>query len=341
MFERIAAAAVLVALVAACVVVPAPALAGEKEVKIIIESDGDSSGWLGISIEELSEKLREKLDIDADIEGIFVTEVHEDSPADEAGIKDHDIVVMIDGEKGGDLKGFIELVQSKEPGTEVEVKIFRDGKMKTMTATLAEKDNVFVWSGLDDLEVLEGLEGLKVLEHIVIPELDIGMSSWGRRGKLGVFIEDVSGDLAEYFEIPGGEGVLVEGIVEDSPAEEAGIEAGDIIYKIDGKAICCTEELVEAIQKMETDTKTPIVLIRKGDQVTVQAVVSESEYEKAMQHYKIQVGDLADKELLIKGFYDEDMSDEEKMELKAELKELQHELQELKEELKELATEKD
>ena len=210
-----------------------------------------------------------------------------------------------------------------------------------MTATLAEKDNVFVWSGLDDLEVLEGLEGLKVLEHIVIPELDIGMSSWGRRGKLRVFIEDVSGDLAEYFEIPGGEGVLVEGIVEDSPAEEAGIEAGDIIYKIDGEAICCTEELVKAIQKMETDTKTPIVLIRKGDQVTVQAVVSESEYEKAMQQYKIQVGDLADKELLIKGFYDEDMSDEEKMELKADLKELQHELQELKKELKELATEKD
>jgi len=338
MFERIAAAAVLVALVAACVVVPAPALAGEKEMKIIIESDGDSSGWLGISIEELSEKLREKLDIDADIEGIFVTEVHEDSPADEAGIKDHDIVISIDGEKGGDLKGFIKLVQSKEPGTKVDVQVYRDGKMKTMTATLAEKDNVFVWSGL---EGLEGLEGLKALEHIVIPELDIGMSSWGRRGRLGVFVEDVSGDLAEYFEVPGGEGVLVEGIVEGGPAEEAGIKAGDIIYKIDGEAICCTEELVKAIKKMEPDSETPIVLIRKGDQVTVQAVVSESEYEKAMQQYKIQVGDLADKELLIKGIYDEDMTDDEKAELKADLKELQQELQELKAELKELATEKD
>jgi len=347
MFERIAAAAVLVALVAACVVVPAPALAGEREIKVIIETNDDGGGWLGIGIQELDDKIRTKLDIDSDIEGILITEIYDDSPAEEAGLQKHDILVSIDGEEGKDLSDFVKLIKSNAPGADVEIQVYRDGKMKTVAATLGERENTFIWKGLEGLEglkgleALEGLEGLKALEHIVIPQIDIGMSSWGRRGRLGVFIEDVSGDLAEYFEIPGGEGVLVEGIVEDSPAEAAGIMAGDIIYKVDGEAIYRTEELVASIAKMEADEETPVVLIRKGKEVVVQVVVAESEYDKAMQAYKIHVSDLGDKEVFIRTLGSHDLSDEDLRELKAELSELQEELEELREELKELATDTD
>ena len=341
MFERIAAAAVLVALVAACVVVPTPALAGEKEIKVVIETDDDGGGWLGIGIQELDSKIRGKLDLDSDIEGILIIEIYDDSPAEEAGLQEHDVLVSINGKKGKDLSHFVKLLKSKDPGTEVELEIYRDGKMKTVDATLGERETTFIWKGLAGLEGLRGLEALKALEHIVIPEIDIGMSTWGRRGRLGVYIDDVSGDLAEYFEIPGGEGVLVEGIVEDSPAEAAGIKAGDIIYKVDGKTVCCTEELVEAIAKMEADEETPIVLIRKGNEVTVGAVVAESQYDKAMQSYKIQVGDLGDSDLFIRAFESGELSEEELAELKADLAELQEDLEELREELKELATDKD
>ncbi len=345
MFERIAAAAVLVALVAACVVVPAPALAGEKEIKVVIETNDDGGGWLGIGIQELDSKIRGKLDLDSDIEGILIIEIYDDSPAEEADLREHDVLVSINGKKGKDLSHFVKLLKSKDPGTEVELEIYRDGKMRTVEATLGEREHdTFIWKGLEGLkglEALESLEALKALEHIVIPEIDIGMSTWGRRGRLGVYIDDVSGDLAEYFEIPGGEGVLVEGIVEDSPAETAGIKAGDIIYKVDGKAVCCTEELVDAIAKMETDEETPIVLIRKGKEVTVEAVVAESKYDKAMQSYKIQVGDLGDSDLFVRAFGSSELSEEELAELKADLAELQEDLKELRAELKELATDKD
>jgi serine protease Do len=347
MFERIAAAAVLVALVAACVVVPAPALAGEKEVKVVIKTDDDGGGWLGIGIQELDSKIRGKLDIGSDIEGILITEIYDDSPAEEAGLEKHDILVSVNGEKGKDLSDFVELIRANAPGTDVEIQVYRDGKMKTVGATLGKRENTFIWKGLEGLEglkgleALEGLEALKVLEHIVIPEIDIGISSWGRRGRLGVYIENVSGELAEYFKIPGGEGVLVEGVVEDSPAEAAGIMAGDIIYKVDGKAVCCTKELVDAIAKMEADEETPIVLIRKGNEVVVQAVVAESEYDKAMQAYKIRIGDLGDRDVFIRALDSHDLSEEDLDELKAALAELQEELEELRAELKELATDTD
>ena len=118
MFGRIAAAAVLVALVAACVVVPAPALAGERQVKVVVESDDDGGGWLGIGIQELDSKVRGKLELDSDIEGILITEIYDDSPAEDAGLKKLDIVVSIDGEKGKDLSHFVKLIKEKDPGAE-------------------------------------------------------------------------------------------------------------------------------------------------------------------------------------------------------------------------------
>ena len=338
---RIAAAAVLAVLVAGVLTVPAVALGGEKELKVVVQTRDDDSGWLGIGITELTDELRDELAIGDDITGIVVTDVYDDSPAEEAGFREDDVVISVDGETGDDLSDFVELIRSREPGDEVEVKIYRDGKMKTLSATLGEREDTFTWRGIEGLEALEGLKGLSALEHIVIPEIpeiDIGVSGWGRRGRLGVYIEDVSGDLAEYFEIPGGEGVLVEDVVEDSPAEKAGIKAGDIIYKIDGREICCTEELVKAIDKMEPDAEVPIVIIRKGKQLTVNAVVPESEYEKAMEAYKIHIDDLGDKDLFIRALDSKGLSEDEKAELKAELKELRKELEELRQELKELAT---
>jgi len=75
--------------------------------------------------------------------------------------------------------------------------------------------------------------------------------------------------------------------------------------------------------------------------VVVQVVVAESEYDKAMQAYKIHVSDLGDKEVFIRALESHDLSDEDLRELKAELSELQEELEELRDELKELATDTD
>jgi serine protease Do len=342
MSERIAAAAVLVVLFAACALSPAPALAADKEVQVVVDSDDDSSAWLGVSIMELDDELRDDLDIGDDIDGIVVTDVYDGSPAEEAGLEEDDVIISVNGEKGKDLSHFVDLVRSKKPGDEVELRIYRDGEMKTVKATLAEHEGIYVVKkdGLD-LESLGNLEALAALGNIIIPDIDLGTSSWGRRGRLGVYIDDVSGDLADYFEVPGGEGVLVEQVVEDSPAEKAGIKAGDIIYKIGDTTICCTDELVKAIGKMESDRETPIVLIRKGKQMTVKAVVEESEYDKALQAYKVHIGDLADKDIFIKSLESKELSDEERAELKEEVKQLKKELKELREELKQLATERD
>jgi S1-C subfamily serine protease len=339
MSRRIAAAAVLACLVAAAATVPAPAWAQNDEKHVIkIESEVDGGGWLGIGITELDEKTRQKSGIGESVKGILITEIYEDSPAEEAGLRENDVVVSIDGETGEDLKTFVDLVRSKEPGTKVEIRVHRDGEMKTLHATLAEREYTYEWHGLESLEALKALEGLKALEHIYIPEISIGLAGAGSRGRLGVYVDELTEGLAEYFDAPDGKGVLVEGVVEDSPAEKAGIKAGDIIYRIDGERIWDTDDLVDAISDMETGKETPIVLIRKGREMTVQAVVEESATEKAMKAYEkalqIKLGDNGDP-IVIRGLDMDELDEETKAELRAELEELRRELQELKKEIEE------
>jgi C-terminal processing protease CtpA/Prc len=160
----------------------------------------------------------------------------------------------------------------------------------------------------------------------------------GTRGRLGVYVDDLTAGLAEYFDVPQGKGVLVESVVEDSPAEKAGIKAGDIIFKIDGERIWDTEDLVRAIADMKTDKETPIVILRKGKEMTVEAVVTESAADRAMKDYekalKIQIGD-GDEGIVIRGLDEQKMDEETRAELKKELEQLRKELDELKRELKE------
>jgi C-terminal processing protease CtpA/Prc len=332
MARKVFIIAVLAAL--ALVIVAAPAVAKEGEKRTIVVKSGDddellikgSRGtWLGVGIAEIKKKGEK-----APLEGVLITEIYEDSPAEAAGLKEDDIVVAIDDKKTDDVDELVKAIQAREPGDEISMTIDRDGKEQIVIATLSERPEEYVWLDKDDFLGLAELG--TALGNLYIPEINIGFSGFGGRGRLGVYVHDLSEGLAEYFEVPDGEGVLVDDIVEDSPADAAGIKAGDVIVRIGDEDVADTEELVDAISEMDRDTPTPIVLIRKGERLTVEATVGESEHEKALEHFKqaymLKADDLEHKMHTMK------LTDEERAELKEDLEKLREELEELKEELR-------
>ena len=343
MARRIVAGAVLAAVCIFLAVPAASAGTGEKHVVTVVESEGDAEvtlviekddgAWLGVGIQDLDKELRQARGLDEGATGVLVNEVYDDSPAEKAGLKCGDIIVAVDGKETKDVSALVKLIRSKDPETEVEVAVVRDGRKLTVNAVLGQRSKDLIWLDKDLFEegFLEGLKGLEALGHVYIPQIAIGISGWGGRGRLGVYVDDLSEGLAEYFEVPDGGGVLVEGIVDDSPADEAGIKAGDIILKIGDDRVADTDELIDAISDMKTDVATPIVVIRKGREVTLTATVGESYEDKIAKTYKIRAGGPARREIYIEGFSEEEME-----ELKDELEELRDELLELKEELKDL-----
>jgi C-terminal processing protease CtpA/Prc len=289
--------------------------------------------WLGVVLQPLSDDLKEAMDIDRDIEGVLVSDVIDDSPADEYGLEDGDVIVAVGREDIGSVKNAVAAIKSFSSGDEVDVVVIRDGARKVLNVVLGERDEDKIVDLDFDIDVL--------------PEIERAFKGWQHepQGFLGVEIRDMSADLAEYFDVDEDEGVLVLDVTEDSPAEEAGIKAGDVILEFEGKRTDDTDRLTKYVRASDPGDRVDIKIKRKRRTQTVQAEIGESEgparffaqeFRSPGKHRRIiiprgrdiEIPDI--EEFEIQRLYDEDLR-EELENLKEELEELKQELEEIRE----------
>jgi serine protease Do len=95
------------------------------------------------------------------------------------------------------------------------------------------------------------------------------------RGRLGVVIQEVTKELAESFGLTKPAGALVTSVEKNGPAEKAGIEAGDIILKFDGKAVLQSSDLPRLVGSTRPGTKSTLEVWRKGNAKAVSVAVGE------------------------------------------------------------------
>jgi serine protease Do len=138
------------------------------------------------------------------------------------------------------------------------------------------------------------------------------------RGRIGVQIGAVSKEVAESLGLPKAQGALVTGVEAGAPADKAGVEAGDIIVKFDGKTIEKSGDLPRIVGSIKPGTKSTMTVYRRGAMKELNVTVAEIEADKAVakneppepkakgvagQQYGLVVSDLTDaqkKELKIK-----------------------------------------
>lgn len=97
---------------------------------------------------------------------------------------------------------------------------------------------------------------------------------------LGVSIQDLTPELAKYFDIDVKEGVVVGYIASGSPAEKAGLRQGDIILEIDKKKVTKGEELVQIVEKSKVGDKHEFLMMRNGEFKTLTVTIGEKNYNK-------------------------------------------------------------
>lgn len=95
------------------------------------------------------------------------------------------------------------------------------------------------------------------------------------RGWLGVVIQPVTPDIAKYFELKDEKGALIGDVVQDSPAEKAGIQRGDVIIEFDGKEVKNPDHLKNMVASTLPDTEVKIKIIRNGKPKTIKVKISE------------------------------------------------------------------
>jgi len=105
---------------------------------------GEAKAWLGVSFEQVPEALSEQLNIEG--RGFVVLNVVKDSPADEAGLQAHDIILSLNGKTvEGDLGRLPEMLSTFKPGDAVKVEMIRDGQRKNASVTLGSRPAEDSW----------------------------------------------------------------------------------------------------------------------------------------------------------------------------------------------------
>jgi serine protease Do len=188
-------------------------------------------GWLGVVIQDIDKDLADAMDLQSS-RGVLVSDVTKDSPAEKAGIERSDVLTKLNGEEINSTGQLRNLVATSGAGATVTINVIRDNEQRELTITLGEMP--------EDLQVGGRLETEKGL---------LG----------GLTLAPLNGIIRDQFDIPRGvtHGVVVADIKAGSPAQQAGIRAGDVILEIDRAKI----ESVEAFKKAYQKAKDRVLLL--------------------------------------------------------------------------------
>ncbi len=227
--------------------------------------------------------------------GVRVEEVEPESPASKAGLRTGDVVVEVDGERVRSARQFSRLIQESPEGRSVQLGVMRDGSRQSIEVTPESGSYTFnfdadrigreVERSMRDIEPrLRELEPrLRELEPHLREfrfngpfDFDFDWDGIPRitslRGRLGVQLNEMTPELAEYFGATNG-GVLVARVTPDSPAAKAGLKAGDVITSIDGDQVRDTEDVIDELR--DKDGEITVGIVRDKKESSVKATIEE------------------------------------------------------------------
>ena len=102
------------------------------------------------------------------------------------------------------------------------------------------------------------------------------------RGWLGVYIQNITPGMEEQFGVAPGEGVLVADVVPGSPAQEAGLQSGDVIVSVDGVPVGSTDELQTEIMYRAPGEVVQLEIVRDGERLTISVTLGERPSEEEL-----------------------------------------------------------
>ncbi|MBA3639585.1 MAG: PDZ domain-containing protein [Acidobacteria bacterium] len=221
--------------------------------------------------------------------GVIVDGVEEESPAAKAGLKKGDVVVEFDGERVRSVRQFTRLVSETPPGRQVAALVLRDGQRVSVNVATHESSvrgfDDSAWQAFDnlrDFSVTVPPIPARPARPVPTPRApraappaslppNFESFSFFRGNQLGVSVSGLSDQLAEYFGAKNG--VLVNGVTEDSAAARAGVKAGDVIVSVNGSSVENTGDISRHMQKLQPGDEFTVQVLREKKSVTLKGKV--------------------------------------------------------------------
>jgi membrane-associated protease RseP (regulator of RpoE activity) len=237
----------------------------------------DGTAHLGVTLGDVTTEKAQELKLPA-VAGAIVNHVQKNSAAAKAGIEAGDAIMEFDGVRVRSSAELRRLIRETPAGRTVEMKVVRGGKTRVLSAKLEAYTNNF---NLNMPEIR--LPSINVMPEIRIPPSNLFEGHpffFGASGAtLGISGDDLTPQLAQYFGVKQGKGVLISEVTVGGSADKAGLKAGDVIVQVDGQPISGVEELRSALNDNFTgDTrKVSLTIVRDHHEQTVNADLTRSQ----------------------------------------------------------------
>jgi len=198
---------------------------------------------LGVELADLTPELAEGFGLDARQQGVLISRVFADTPADRAGLKRGDVIVEFNGQSVSEMQKFRLKVADTAVGSKVHLAVVRDGKRLAMPVTLADRTELRLVQAPGP-PTREPAAGNVVVE------------------KAGVRVRELT--AAEKSEAEVQNGVLVIEVQEGSAAEDVGLAVNEIIEEVAGKTVNDAATFNRLVKDATTRGKPAVLLVRRG-----------------------------------------------------------------------------
>jgi serine protease Do len=222
-----------------------PATFAKPIVAALVQDGRVRRAWLGVQIQDVTAELARDLGLEHP-EGVSIVVVHEDTPAEQAGLQKGDVVLSMDDIPTPNMSLFRNRVSLSHPGQRVAFEILRNGNVERVDVVLGE---------LTDTVLAQVQSGRRAVPAPGPPNSDFGME-----------LSELNSELREEYDLSHGlEGILVTSVTAGSTAAEAGLEPGDVIRAVNRHDVKTVREFADAVRTLPSDR--PVVLnVKRGNQ---------------------------------------------------------------------------
>jgi C-terminal processing protease CtpA/Prc len=259
-------------------------------------------GYLGVYLEEVTPERTKELGLKEE-RGAIVMKVVADSPAEKSGLKENDVIVSFNGRRVDSVRELQRLLNETPADRSVQVEVIRGGSRQTLSTTLAKRSphafSGVLGSDFDEKFRKRNEEAMKRAEESLkrseeaqkrnedrfkslspnfgdFTFVNPGEFAFFGGTRIGISAESLTDQLAEFFGVKDGKGVLVAAVEENSSAAKAGIKAGDVIIAIDDQRVDSVGSLVRALSAKKEGAVT-VKIVRNHAEQNVNVTIEKRE----------------------------------------------------------------
>jgi serine protease Do len=251
-----------------------------------------AQGYLGVDVRDVTPDQVATLKL-RDTRGAEIILVDHDAPAGKCGLHEHDVVLMMNGQAIEGQDQLRRMLHDSPPGGTIVLVISHDGQQRTITTQMAVSQEEVERQATEQRMTVTAPEEQAADAgggSLSTGSVHDGNSLLGpmvmNPSYTGLYLEKMSAQLAGYFGVSSGSGLLVRSVQENSPAALAGMHAGDVVVRANDKAVASTNDWAKAIKNSHGHALTVVVLRDKKEQTLT--LTPDGKKRSSMDPYAVQ-----------------------------------------------------